>query len=160
LWRESEAALLAWSSALPAWSSALRALLCHSPNSVPPERAFSNLDGPIGDAHPPPCLACSLGGAANALQAISWWIPGCFRVFPITPGIRVGLGSPRSAETGRGKGGRCMARALFFRVGFGLVATTKRKLPKLYVLLSNNGISRSHLDSVLRRLRVRDFAIR
>jgi hypothetical protein len=32
-WRESEAAL-------PAWSSTLRAVLCHAPNSAPPERAF------------------------------------------------------------------------------------------------------------------------
>jgi hypothetical protein len=34
---------------VPAWSSTLRAVLCHTPNSAPPERAFSILNGSIGD---------------------------------------------------------------------------------------------------------------
>ena len=41
-WRENQAAL-------PAWSSTLRAVLCHAPNSAPPERAFSILNDSIGD---------------------------------------------------------------------------------------------------------------
>ena len=41
-WRENQAAL-------PAWSSTLRAVLCHAPNSAPPERAFSILNDTIGD---------------------------------------------------------------------------------------------------------------
>jgi hypothetical protein len=41
-WRESQAAL-------PAWSSTLRAVLCHAPNSAPPERAFSILNDSIGN---------------------------------------------------------------------------------------------------------------
>ena len=41
-WRESKVAL-------PAWSKTLRAVLCHAPNSAPPERAFSILNNAIGD---------------------------------------------------------------------------------------------------------------
>jgi hypothetical protein len=41
-WRENQAAL-------PVWSSTPRAVLCHAPNSAPPERAFSILNDSIGD---------------------------------------------------------------------------------------------------------------
>jgi hypothetical protein len=41
-WSESQAAL-------PAWSSTLRAVLCHAPNSAPPERTFGIPNGSIGD---------------------------------------------------------------------------------------------------------------
>jgi hypothetical protein len=34
---------------LPAWSSVLRAVLCHVPNSAPPERAFSILNDSFDD---------------------------------------------------------------------------------------------------------------
>ena len=41
-WRANE-------GGLPAWSAVLRAVLCHVPNSAPPERAFSILNDSIGD---------------------------------------------------------------------------------------------------------------
>lgn len=41
-WRAKE-------GALPAWAKVLGAVLCHVPNSAPPERAFSILNNSIGD---------------------------------------------------------------------------------------------------------------
>ena len=41
-WRANE-------GGLPAWLAVLRAVLCHVPNSAPPERAFSILNDSIGD---------------------------------------------------------------------------------------------------------------